>query len=249
MGEPIYTILIPAYNEEKNLRSGVLTRIFNAITDVEILVIDDGSNDSTFEVANDHPGVKVEKTPHRGKAHALMVGMQLVNTPYLCWADCDLSTPPHDILRLLQHVSERKSDICIGSRGIKRPGQSPARYILSWGQMTMRRALFGMSLVDTQCGYKAMTVQAALSTLVQMTVFTPGNQPTLKNPNVTSGFDLEFLLVAGRIGYTIAEQPVQWRYRPSRRVNVLRDAVLGMDDMLRVYQAHQNDHLEAVKLA
>ena len=69
------SVVIPAYNEEYNLRTGILESVYDYLSNKkyswEILFVDDGSTDGTLKIANDfaskHNNFKVLKEPHRGK--------------------------------------------------------------------------------------------------------------------------------------------------------------------------------------
>jgi hypothetical protein len=107
-------------------------------------------------------------------------------------------------------------------------------YVLSWGQILLRYILLGIRITDTQCGFKAFPRQAALEVLQYLKVYHPARQGAIQGPSVTSGFDVEFLMVANRLGYPICEIRVQWNYQETRRVSLVKDAVRGMRDLIRI---------------
>jgi dolichyl-phosphate beta-glucosyltransferase len=59
----------------------------------------------------------------------------------------------------------------------------------------------------------------------------------LRGPSVTSGFDVEFLFVAQRLGYRIQEAPVTWNYQETRRVKLMKDAWRGVRDLAHIVSA------------
>jgi hypothetical protein len=87
--------------------------------------------------------------------------------------------------------------------------------------VALRNALLGLKITDTQCGFKAMKRTAALEILDCLHLYHPNRKATIQGPSVTSGFDVEFLFVAQRLGYRVAEVPVQWNYQDTRRVRVI----------------------------
>lgn len=148
----------------------------------------------------------------------------------------DQATPIEEAPRLLEAL-KNGCDVAAGSRGVTRAGAPPTRYLLSWGQVILKTVLLGLRVVDTQCGFKAFTRPAALDVINHLVVYAPQRLGTLTGPSVTSGFDVEFLLVAQRLGYRIREVPVRWNYQQSRRVNLVRDARRGLTDLLGIVMA------------
>jgi hypothetical protein len=145
----------------------------------------------------------------------------------------DQATPIFEATKLLECIKTR-SNVAIGSRGLVRSGAPVGRYILSWGQILLRYLLLGVRITDTQCGFKAFTRRAALEVLQHLKVYHPTRQNAIQGPSVTSGFYVEFLFVANRLGHRISEVPVQWNYQETRRVRLVKDAVRGMRDLLRI---------------
>ena len=64
-----------------------------------------------------------------------------------------------------------------------------------------------------------------------------GDAPEAKGATVTAGFDVELLFVAKKLGYRIREVPVEWDYRFSRRVNLLRDSMRGIRELVDIRMA------------
>jgi hypothetical protein len=133
-------------------------------------------------------------------------------------------------------------DIAIGSRGLVRRGAPAGRYLLSWGQVILRWIVLGLTITDTQCGFKAIRRQAALDILDHLRVYRPQGptrtQGLLQGPSVTSGFDVEFLFVAKLLKYRLQEVPVRWNYQDTRRVRLVKDAGRGVKDLLRIAYAN-----------
>jgi hypothetical protein len=91
--------------------------------------------------------------------------------------------------------------------------------------------VLGLRISDTQCGFKAVTREAARRILKYLHVYHPHQLCALHGPSVTSGFDVEFLFVAHRLGYRIQEIPVQWNYQETRGADLFRDAWRGVKDL------------------
>jgi dolichyl-phosphate beta-glucosyltransferase len=235
----LLSIVIPAYNEENAIRSGKLARITawqkTQPIESELIVVDDQSHDQTAELASRFAD-RVVQIEHAGKAAAVIAGIRCAKGDWVLFSDMDQATPIEEAHRLLAFL-EKGCDVVAGSRGIVRAGAPAWRYMLSWGQVALKWMLLGISMTDTQCGFKAFTRTAALDIIDHLVVYAPERLGTLSGPSVTSGFDVEFLFVAQRLGYRIKEVPVHWNYQQTRRVNLFRDAFRGLRDLFAIVSA------------
>jgi dolichyl-phosphate beta-glucosyltransferase len=233
------TIVIPAYNEENALRAGKLNQVVDWLKQQpfrsEVIVVDDQSQDQTAALAR-AIAHRVISIPHAGKAAAVIAGIHASNSDWVLFSDMDQATPIGEATKLLEAL-EAGADIAVGSRGIARPGAPLGRYILSWGQVILKSLLLGLSLTDTQCGFKAFTRSAAVKIIDHLVVYAPEKLGTIHGPSVTSGFDVEFLVVGQGLGCHIREVPVQWNYQQTRRVNLSRDARRGLRDLFDILAA------------
>ncbi|GIW42680.1 MAG: glycosyl transferase [Candidatus Binatia bacterium] len=200
-------------------------------------MVDDGSEDATAELAR-READRVVTIPHSGKASAIMTGIREAQGEVVLFTDMDQATPITEAPKLLRAIA-RGADVAIGSRGLVRQGAPLGRYVLSWGQVALRRLLLGLRVADTQCGFKAFRRAAALEVLSHLRVYDPRRLGPIARPSVTSGFDIEFLFVARLLGYRIAEVPVAWNYKDTRRVSLVRDAWKGTVDLVRISAAYR----------
>ena len=230
------SIIIPAYQEAQAIAAGKLARVTDWLAAQpyasELLVVDDGSTDDTAQLAQPL-ATRVITIPHQGKAAAIIAGIAAAQGAQVLFTDMDQATPISHAPTLLAALADG-ADIAIGSRGLVRPGAPVGRYLLSWGQVALRSLLIGLYLTDTQCGFKAMRREAALTTLQHLHRYHPTRLGVLDAPSVTSGFDVELLFVAQRLGYQIREVPITWSYQETRRVNLLRDAWRGLHDLYTI---------------
>jgi glycosyltransferase involved in cell wall biosynthesis len=230
------SILIPAYNEAPAIRAGKLAQVLNWLAQQkytgEVIVVDDGSQDGTARLAAE-AGSRVLTIPHGGKAAALVAGMRAAQGEVILFTDMDQATPISEAPRLLERL-ETAPGVAIGSRGLVRPGAPLGRYLLSWSQVLARSILIGLRLTDTQCGFKAFSNPVARQVLDHLQIYPPARPAVVQGPSVTSGFDVEFLFVAQRLGVPIYEVPVAWNYQQTRRVRLIRDAWRGMTDLVRI---------------
>lgn len=233
------SIIIPAYNEQQNILAGKLTEVkywsYSRDGGAEIILIDDGSTDHTAEWAR-CCNVNVYTIEHAGKAGAIMGGIHVAKGDNLLIIDMDLATPISEADRLLRAQEAFGYDVVVGSRGLSRAGAPLQRYILAYGQMALRWLLTGLS-IDTQCGFKLIRRDAALKVLEGLVIYKDIPVRGDQVPNVASGFDVELLYVARRLGYQVAEVPVEWRHQESRRVHALRDAWRGSLALIGIFSA------------
>jgi dolichyl-phosphate beta-glucosyltransferase len=237
------SLVIPAYNEEARLPAllqALATTADAAVSEagmtlLESIVVDDGSTDRTKEVlaaagARDPRLVAIhDYERNRGKGAAFAAGVRHARGDYVLLADADLSTPIEELHKLTAAI-ESGADVAIGSRAVEGAvvERGPLhRKILGAGFNWTVRTLTGLSLHDTQCGFKLMPTAAARRLLADQSC--PG-----------FAFDVELLMRADREGLRIAEGPVLYLHDSRSRVRVasasmrmLRD-VSGLAYRLRV---------------
>lgn len=230
------SLVIPAYEEAAAIRAGKLAQaVAWARTQdppAEVLVVDDGSVDGTAALA-EAEGARVLRIPHGGKAAALTAGLRGAQGEWVLVTDMDQATPIGEAPKLLAALGAG-ADVALGSRGLRRPGAPLGRLVVSLGHWALRSLLVGLPWTDTQCGFKAFRKSAALEVLPGLRRYSPARAGRSRGPCVSSGFDVEFLLVARRAGLVLAEVPVVWRFQETRRVAKLRDAWRGAADLCAI---------------
>jgi len=240
---PHLSIIVPAFNESEAIAAGKLEEVLGWCQRqpflVELLVVDDGSEDDTAELAHEQlegSEGRVVRIPHAGKAAAIMRGIEASKAETLLFTDMDLATPIEQASGLVAAI-DGGADIAIGSRGYLRKGAPIGRRVMSAGQVILRSLLLGFTLPDTQCGFKAFRRTVAGDVLEHLQAYHPTKIVPRRGPSVTSGFDVEFLFVATRLGYHIQVVPVDWHYEVSRRVDLRNDAFRGARDLLAICAA------------
>lgn len=236
---PELTIVIPAYNEEQRLPAtlAAIDRFLaNEGIDAEVIVADDGSTDGTVAVANafaaESPNLVVLSLPHRGKAFAVRDGILSASADYVLFTDADLSTPMRFAPLLIEEL-RRGAGVAIGSReglGARRVGEPVYRHLMGRVFNFVVQALAVPGIDDTQCGFKAFRADAARDIFALTRLHDPGD---IRGPRV-SGFDVEVLFIARRLGHRIATIPVYWEHVPGSKVRPLQDAALMFLDVVRV---------------
>lgn len=236
--KPYLSVILPAYNEEENIRRSVLIKIWEYLENQkyswEVLVVDDGSVDETIglseKFAKTHKGFKVLKEPHRGKGGTVIAGMLAAKGDVILFTDMDQATPINQLEKLLEKLSS-DYDIAIGSRS-GREGAPLIRKLMAYGFMFLRTLVLRLPYRDTQCGFKAFKSRAADKIFEKMKIFS--EKAASKGASVSAGFDLETLYIARKLGLKVAEVPVVWKHQEGTKVNPIKDSWEGFRDLIKV---------------
>lgn len=233
------SVVVPCYNEETNLRNGVLHVMKEYLDrqpyEKEVIIVDDGSEDKSVflveQFIKEHHAsyFKLIKNPHGGKAATVIKGLQSGNGDIVMFTDMDQATPLPEVEKLLPFF-EQGYDIVFGSRAGERKGAPFMRKVLSTGHMILKNVILHVSFHDTQCGFKAFRKSIIQPVLERMKIHTRLQQ--VKGSMVASGFDIELLFVAQKAGYKIKEVPVEWHYVGTKRVDIIKDSYRGVRDLL-----------------
>jgi glycosyltransferase involved in cell wall biosynthesis len=153
------SIIIPAYNEERNIEE-MLLRTHSTMEKTglpyEILVIDDGSTDRTRLLAERHKVTIVANGINRGKGHALKMGFQKACGEVIVTLDADCSHRPEEIPKLLKLLSNGV-DIVTGSRFTGKKETSAIKGLHLFGNKLFNlliRVLTKESVTDSQTGFR-----------------------------------------------------------------------------------------------
>jgi len=230
---PALSIIIPAFNEEFRL-PGTLEIVHKFCVeqslDFEIVVVNDGSSDRTTQVveefAHHNDGLRLLTYPaNRGKGHAVKEGVAAALGSTILVIDADGSTPIEEYLKLRDAISGG-ADIAIGSRN--KPSTEtvvealPYRtYVGNIGNRIIQ-ALVLPGIYDTQCGFKLFKSAQAKDVFSASTI-------------EGYGFDVEILFIAKLRNYKLEEIPVNWQNVAGSKVNVVRDSIKVLFEVLRIY--------------
>lgn len=155
-------IVIPAYNEAAVIAS-VIDEIRRAGYQ-NILVVDDGSTDTTFLIAKNSGVVAVRHEINRGKGAATKTGIEATKSfgaDIIITMDGDGQHDPEDIRKLVNPIRNGKAEVVLGSRLIHPEG-------MPWYKIVHNRIgnlitwwLFGLHVTDSQSGFRAYSRHAA----------------------------------------------------------------------------------------
>ncbi len=175
--KPFLSVIIPAFNEEINLKRGVLNSVYDYLSSKdftwEVIIMDDGSSDNTVlqveKFTKTHKGFSLSKEPHRGKGGTIMAGVAKASGEYILFADMDQSTPMDQFDKFIPILS-KGYDVAIGSRS-GRPGQPLVRKIMAYGFVVLRTIILRLPFRDTQCGFKVFSENAAKKIFSRMQIY------------------------------------------------------------------------------
>ena len=224
------SIIIPVHNEERRLPSTIeqaLQFLSQQSYPAELILVENGSQDRTLELANAYaaryPQIRVLQEKARGKGRAVRKGMLAARGEYRFMADADFSMPPEEINRFLPpQLSD--FDIAIASReapGAVRYGEPAYRHFIGRIFNVMIRLLALPEFHDTQCGFKCLRGEAAEALFPYQTL-------------TGWAFDVEILFIAHKRGYRIKELPIPWYFNPDSKVRVWRDSFEMARDLLTI---------------
>jgi dolichyl-phosphate beta-glucosyltransferase len=224
--QPFLSLIIPAYNEEQRLPKTlkrVLAFLESQPYTYEVLLVENGSQDRTLEIAQDYSrryaSLHVLSAPVRGKGWAVRQGMLAARGQYRFMADADLSMPIAEINRFLSPALSNV-DITIASReapGAVRYNEPAYRHLVGRVYNLMIRLLALPGLNDTQCGFKCFRGEVAEDLFRRQTL-------------IGWSFDVEILFIARQRGYSIQELSIPWYFNPDSKVRVLHDSLqMGLD--------------------
>lgn len=219
------SIIVPAYNEQIRLGKSVgkiLDYIEKESLAAELIVVDDGSTDSTAQVAEkvcaEFPDIKtkvIRYETNRGKGFAVKTGLLAAKSEIALFSDADLSTPISELPKLIEPLEKGAFDVTFGSRALDRNliGTHQPWRREQGGKVfnLIVRTQTGLPFWDTQCGFKAFNMNKFRPLLDVMTID-------------RFGFDVEFLYVANYHGLRLKEIPVRWDHCEGTTVSVFRDS-------------------------
>ena len=202
-------VFVPAWNEEENLPA-VLDELRRELPEAHVLVVDDGSTDSTGDVARAAGAHVVAFAENRGLPHVIAAGYGYARDhdyAYCGRVDADGQHVAAELRRLLERVRSGDCDVAVGSRFVAGDGYPAYRYRPSperaFGIALLRRLMrvrIGTAFGDATSGLYAVSARAAA---------------LLAEPYVTEAPEVEGLIRLREAGLRVDEVPVDMRPRAS----------------------------------
>tara|TARA_E500000331_G_scaffold358238_1_gene423617 strand:+ start:2617 stop:3795 length:1179 start_codon:yes stop_codon:yes gene_type:complete len=231
--KPRISLIIPAFEEADRI-AGTLSTVDSELRsslqksdDIEVIVVDDGSNDATSEIARKAGAdVVIRLEENKGKGAAIRAGVQEANGSVVAFTDADLAYNPRQVVKLVTLV-ESGYDMVVGSRQhIETKNLVRAGRFREVGGRLINIATSGILLGhyrDTQCGLKAFKSQVAKS------LFDAGTLDGFS-------FDVELFHLAERWDLSLKEIPVEVENSQRSSVSAFRDGVFLLLDLIRIRQ-------------
>jgi glycosyltransferase involved in cell wall biosynthesis len=199
----VLSVMVPAFNEERTIEV-ILGHVLKRPEVGEVIVIDDGSTDGTWEIVSRittrDPRVRAfRQETNQGKGAALRHAIGELRMPFALVQDADLEYDPRDYSSLLEPLLEDRADVVYGVRGFA--GQTAFSFWFVMGNKAVTLAtnlLFDCYISDMETGYKALRTDLWRQLNLQGT-----------------RFDIEPDITARvlRLGYRIHETPIRYYAR------------------------------------
>lgn len=230
------SIVIPAFNEEKRLPVFLTSLVSYCKSDInryEIIIIDDGSSDATYEEVEKFKAIFsglhcIKLNRNMGKGYAVKRGLLSCRGKVALFLDADGSVSPIEIKRNLHYFAEGY-EIVIGSRVLKSEEQIVKakiyRKIIGICFNYFVHTFLFKEVKDSQCGFKMFKKETIELLFSRM--------------NINGfGFDIELLYLANKMGYKIKEVPVSWEHKNGGKVNLLADSIKMFFNILQIRNWH-----------
>ncbi|MFH1888547.1 MAG: glycosyltransferase [Candidatus Omnitrophota bacterium] len=230
------SIVMPAYNEGGHIISSIEETVgaFNGFGyPWELVVMDDGSTDDTYEKANSlaskYPQLVVKRNPvNTGKGRAIKKALHYITGDYTLFLDADMDLHPVQVQTLFDIMGLDKADIVIGSKlhPNSRVNYPLQRKVISFLYYLLVKILFNLPCHDTQTGLKLFKTEVLRNVLPRVLV-------------KKFAFDLEVLVNAHHLGYKIVEAPIILKpQRSYGRIGPTALIATGWDTLAIFYRMH-----------
>jgi glycosyltransferase involved in cell wall biosynthesis len=224
--------VVPVYNECDVLALSIKKLHEHLATNVpyswRIVIADNGSTDGTADVGDrltdELDRVEVLRIGRKGRGHALRTAWLGSRADIVSYMDADLSTQLDVYCALIAAIADEGHDLAIGRRlgpGATVVGRRLVREVASRGYNTITRLAFGTSVMDAQCGFKAISRAAADRLLPQVV-------------DEEWFFDTELLIRAEQSGCAIKQVPVHWVDDQSSHVKIVHTAMQDLKGIWRL---------------
>ena len=228
--KPSVDIVIPVYNEEAALPDSIerLTQFLenHLANPWQVIIADNASIDGTRQVSEglcrQFPRVDYHYLPQKGRGRALRATWLSSKADMVSYMDVDLST---DLVHFPPLVAALESGFHVATGSRLSPESQVARAFkrefISRSYNLLIKSMFFTGFPDAQCGFKALTREAAQAVI-----------PAVENNNWF--FDTELLIIAAKRGYRIKSIPVKWDDDPTSTVNITNTVIEDIKGLLRL---------------
>ena len=229
------TLILPAYNEARRIRSTVEQALayFNGRGIRSEIIVpadgDDGSREIVREMGLRQEGLTaIGSVARGGKGRGIREAVALAKGEIVGFADADNKVPIEDYGKIEAALADGV-DVAIGSRALpdSRIEKKQPLHRQLGGQAfgVWMRAITGLPVRDTQCGFKFFPAPVARDLFSHQRI--DGYM-----------FDVEILYIARKLGYSIREVPVRWRDDGDSRLDLVSGNLKNFQDVLRIRKMH-----------
>jgi glycosyltransferase involved in cell wall biosynthesis len=216
---PSISVIMPVYNEVATIERAI-ERVLHCGYEVEVIVVDDGSDDGTREYLRQlsRPGVRCFfHARNLGKGAAVRLGFAAARHPITIVHDADLEYDTRDYRALLEPLIDGRADMVYGSRFLG----GPHRVLFFWHYVgnkfltLLSNAVSDLNLTDMETGMKAFRRDKLMSLKLSSNRFT---------------FEPEITCKAARAGWRIYEVPISYSgrtYEEGKKIT-WRDAAIAL---------------------
>lgn len=235
MSNPVYSVVIPAFQEELFIGS-TLDKLFKflettgLLEKTEVIVVTANSSDRTSDIVRGRaarfpffqflePGDKV------GKGRDVRKGIMAARGQYILFTDADLATPLHHIKEAFS-LLENGYDVVIGERHIAKAHSGLQKFV-SVSANKVARLLIAPGVKDTQCGFKGFSKSAAQAIFSRLTI-------------LGWAFDMEVIAIAKQRGLSISSIEIKdWKENKPAQLqlageSLLRAAIKSLDEAMQI---------------
>ncbi len=228
------SIVIPFYNEEKRLKKSLyeIKKFFSKNRNVEIIFVNDGSNDNSEKIIKQFIIDLRKKNIIRylyykknvGKGFAIKKGVLASKKKWILICDADMSVKPNQLNDWFKkkYISNKR-EAYFGSRkhSLSRIKTSYIRKTLGIFFNLIINLLLNIRLKDTQCGFKLFNKKYAKSIFKNITSY-------------RFAFDVELVLILKKKNIKILELPVNWKHKEGSKLNIFYDMPIMFLDILKI---------------
>ncbi len=206
--KPYISVILPCLNEEKGISMCIesINKVANSANlDIEIIVVDNGSTDSSVEIVQNlsikFPNIILEKEPIKGYGSAYLHGLAKAAGKYIFMADADNTYDFEDIPKFIEKLKQG-NDLVVGNRFSGMMEANSMTFLHRWiGNpilSTLVRLFFKIKIHDIHCGARAISKEA----YSKLTLYTLGME-----------FASEMIIKAAKAKLKIVEIPIKYRLR------------------------------------
>lgn len=233
------TVCIPMYNES-SIAAGCVRALYSACADFsgktgdsyEVIFCDDGSSDDCADIVRreaealgDAVDIRVVGYgKNRGKGSAVRTAFAASTGDVVLYTDCDLAYGTDVIGEAVEKMKNSDADVLIGSRNVSADGYEGYTFLRKLASKTYIAVLnlfAGFRLSDSQCGFKVFRGDA-------------GRRIFKSCETDGFAFDIEALMIAGRLGYKVREMGVKVINHRESKVHVFSDTFKMLGDLRRI---------------